>query len=61
MFLLVPADPGCPGQNLESHKMVVVIFDQMFGVLVHLDSVIGSQSQEKTRATVMKQMREKLI
>jgi len=23
MFLLVPAHPGCSGQNPESHKMVV--------------------------------------
>jgi len=23
MFLLVPAHTGCPGQNPESHKMVV--------------------------------------
>jgi len=22
---LVPAHPGCPGQNLESHKTVVVV------------------------------------
>jgi len=25
MFLLVPAHPGCPGQNPESCKMVVVV------------------------------------
>jgi len=25
MFLLVPAHPGCPGQNPESHKMVVLL------------------------------------
>jgi len=25
MFLLVLAHPGCPGQNPESHKMVVVV------------------------------------
>ena len=25
MFLLVPAHPGCPGQNPESHKTVVVV------------------------------------
>ena len=25
MFLLVPAHPVCPGQNPESHKMVVVV------------------------------------
>jgi len=25
MFHLVPAHPGCPGQSLESRKMVVVI------------------------------------
>ena len=25
MFLLVPAHPGCPGQNPKSHKMVVCV------------------------------------
>jgi len=25
MFLLVPAHPGCPRQNPESHKMIVVV------------------------------------
>jgi len=25
MFLLVPAHPGCPGQNPQSHKMVVCV------------------------------------
>ena len=25
MFLLLLAHPGCPGQNPESHKMVVVV------------------------------------
>jgi len=25
MFLMVPAHPGCPGQNPESHKMVVCV------------------------------------
>jgi len=25
MFLLVPAHPGCPGQNPESRKTVVVV------------------------------------
>jgi len=25
MFLLVPAHPGCPGQNPESHKTVVSV------------------------------------
>jgi len=25
MFLLVPAHPGCPGENPESHKIVVVV------------------------------------
>jgi len=25
MFLLVPADSGCPGQNPDSHKMVEVV------------------------------------
>jgi len=25
MFLLVPADPGCPGQNPESRKTVVCV------------------------------------
>ena len=25
MFLLVPAHPGCPGQNPQSHKTVVVV------------------------------------
>jgi len=27
MFLLVPAHPGCPGQNPESHKTVVCVSD----------------------------------
>jgi len=26
MFLLVPAHPGCPGQNQLSHKTVVYVF-----------------------------------
>jgi len=26
MFLLVPAHPGCPGQNPESRKMAVHVF-----------------------------------
>ena len=25
MFLLVPANPGCPGQNPQSRKTVVVV------------------------------------
>jgi len=25
MFLLAPAHLGCPGQNLDSHKTVVVV------------------------------------
>jgi len=26
MFVLVPAHPGCPGQNPESHKTVECVF-----------------------------------
>jgi len=34
MFLLVPAHLGCPGQNPESRKMVVVVVVVVYGWLV---------------------------
>jgi len=35
MFLLVQAHPGCPGQNPESYKMVVVVVVR--GQQLHMD------------------------
>jgi len=39
MSLLVPAHPGCPGQNPESHKTVVCVFVQRDSEQVLKDTV----------------------
>jgi len=47
MFLLVPAHPGCPGQNAESRKMVVCVCWSCFEfdrVLEWLDSLMARAS-----------------
>ena len=37
MYLLVLAHPGCPGQSLESHKMVVVVVVVVVSVMRQTD------------------------
>jgi len=36
MFLLVPAHPGCPGQNQESRNTVVVVVVVILLCLMHM-------------------------
>jgi len=39
MLLLVPAHPSCPGQNPDSHKMVVVV-QSLFADMTFLITVV---------------------
>jgi len=52
MFLLVPAHPGCPGQNPESHKMVVCVcvYQYKVSMMIFMErKIIGSCEQKRHR------------
>jgi len=44
MFLLVLARSGCPGQNPESHKMVVCVWINITTTSVHTKKVVCTYS-----------------
>jgi len=48
MFLLVPAHPGSPGQNPESHKTVVVVMAVAVAVAVVVIQAIISVKKHLT-------------
>jgi len=45
MFLLILDHPGCPGQNPESHKMVVCVRGILYNSCVQSSMLHGSETR----------------